>query len=250
MAKFLVTMKVIITLTILFILLFKPSAYAQVDANRYANIVQSVNTGSAAYGTGFKGRLNIESEIKGHPYLDTLWSLSCFHFYNNQDSFTTPARYNVLVDEFEVQTSAGIRAIQGNIVKTFTKETGSGSVNWVNAKDYKENGVVLNGFFEVISKGKVFLLKQTQIEIIKPTYKISLDAGDKNTYIIPKYIYYYAKQDKTVIRIRKQKDLIYLFENRTEVSKFIKDNDISIKKQEHLKKVFDFYNALHSVGSH
>lgn len=237
-------MKIILTLTIFLIVLFVPSIHAQVDANRYANIVQSLNTGSAAYGTGFKGRLNVEGKIKGHPYLDTLWSVSCFYFYNSKDSFTTPARYNVMVDEFEVQTSAGIRALHGDIVKTFAIENNSESVNWVNAKDYKENGVELSGFFEVLSEGKASLLKQTQIEIIKPTYKISLDAGDKNTYLIPKYVYYYAMPDKAIMKIKNQGDLIHLFENKTEVSKFIKDNNLSSKKQEHLKRIFDFYNAL------
>jgi len=238
-------MKVIIALTIFFVFLCELSIYAQVDANHYANIVQSLNTGSAAYGTGFKGRLNIEGEIKGHPYLDTLWALSCFHFYSNQDSITTPARYNVMVDEFEVQTSAGIRALNGHLVKTFAIENNSESIRWVNAKDYKENGIVLSGFFEVLSEGEMCLLKQTQIEIVKPTYKISLDAGDKNTYLISKYTYYYANPDKTIVKLKKQNDLVCLFANKPEVSRFIKENSLSIKKEEHLKKIFDYFNALH-----
>ena len=95
-------------------------AVSQVDVNRFQNIIQSVSSGSAAYGAGMQGRYVNTMDVIGDVYLDSAFNNTSFKMKGNSPNLTTPARYDILNREFEVKTTAGIRVLNGDFVKSFS----------------------------------------------------------------------------------------------------------------------------------
>jgi hypothetical protein len=219
---------------------------AQVDAVRFQNIVSNMNSGSAGYSAGFKGRYNADGEIKGNIYLDSAFRETDIHLYKTDATLESPSRYNLLHNEFEVETTAGLRSLSGSVVEYFkTGSTLGDSTKYVNGKDYKLDGVILEGFLAVLADGEARLYKQIKIEIVKPSYNPNFEVGDRNTNIVQKPIYYAATNGNDLVRIRNFKNLSETFGKQKEVvSRFIKDNKKDLKNEQDLASVFNYYNSL------
>lgn len=227
------------------LLIIGVQAFAQVDANRFTNIVESVSSGSAAYGSGFKGRFNIDSQIKGTPYLDSTFRPTNFTFVKGTATLQAPSRLDLYRNEVEVQTTAGIRVIANNLIKSYTTFEKGDSVLYVNAANYKFEGTELIGFVKVLSNGKLQLLEMYKLEIIKPSYNPSLEVGDRNSHLVKKSSLLYSKDGKELVKVKGKKDVLPLFESQKEkMDAYIKANKLDLKDQEDLKNAFDYYNSL------
>jgi hypothetical protein len=226
------------------VLVVSVQAYSQVDANRFSNIVESVGSGSAAYGSGFKGRFNIDSRVKGTPYLDTNFVQTRFHFVKSTAKLEAPSRLDLYRNEVEVQTTAGIRVINSNLIDSYKCAVkGGDSIKYVNASGYKFEGTELIGFMKVISDGKAQLLESYKLDIIKPTYNASLEVGDRNSHLVKKTSLMFSK-DKELFKVSK-KELQALFAPQKEkMDAYIKANKLDLKDEKDLKLAFDYFNSL------
>lgn len=223
-------------------------ATAQVDANRFTNIVQSVSSGSAAYGSGFKGRFETNGRVIGDQYLDSVFSNSKLKLLKSTEKIDCPLRYDLINDELEVKTTAGIRVIKNSIVDYFISLGRNGdSVQYVNSSNYRysEEMAPLIGFYQVLDEGKFQLLKYTRIEITKPTYNASLEVGDRNAYLNKKEAFYGAYQME-VFKMKSKKDFMKFVstENMQKVESFIKENKTDFKKETDLVNLFRFVNSI------
>ena len=218
-------------------------AFSQVDANRFTNIVESVGSGSAAYGSGFKGRFNIDSRIKGTPYLDSNFVATSFKFVKSSAKLEAPSRYDLYANEIEVQTTAGIRVINNKMVDSYKCAVGKDSVLYVNASNYKFEGTELIGFLKVISDGKVQLLESYKLEIIKPTYNASLEVGDRNSHLVKKSALMYSNGGE-LFKVSKKGIQTLFAPQKEKMDAYIKANKLDVKDEKDLKLAFDYFNSL------
>lgn len=222
--------------------LFQGVVYSQVELNRFTNIVQSVSSGSAAYGAGFQGRYNNNMEVVGDVYLDSAFLNTSFKMKGKAPALATPARYDILNHEFEVKTTGGTKILAGDFVSTFRQLKNGDSVTFINSSNYKFEETALVGFFEVLSEGSIQLLNSTKLNIIKPTYNASLDVGDKNAYVKRKETLYYSIQGE-VFRMGGKKEMLKLFgDDAKKIESYIDSGKLNAKNTADLQKIFNFYN--------
>jgi hypothetical protein len=227
------------------VMLVSQTAFAQMDAVRFQNIVSNINGGSAGYSAGFKGRYNADGEIKGNVYLDSSFRKTNIYLYKTDATLNSPSRYNLLHNEFEVETTAGVRSLTGAVVRQFILVKGNDSTRFVNGKDFLVDGAPLEGFVGILAEGEATLAKQIKVEIIKPSYNPSFEVGDRNTHLLQKPVFYVAKGEKELVRIKNAKSLVESFGDKKDiVSKYIKQNKLDMKEEADLVMTFNYYNSL------
>jgi hypothetical protein len=227
------------------VVLLSQTAFAQMDAVHFQNIVSNINSSSAGYSAGFKGRYNADGEIKGNVYLDSSFRKTNIYLYKTDATLNSPSRYNLLHNEFEVETTAGVRSLSGAVVKQFILVKGNDSTKFLNGKDFSVEGAPLEGFVGILADGEARLAKQIKIEIVKPSYNPSLEVGDRNTHVLQKPVFYIQKGEKELVRIKNAKSLSDSFGNKKDqVSKYIKQNKLDLKEEVDLVQVFNYYNSL------
>jgi hypothetical protein len=117
---------------------------------------------------------------------------------------------------------------------------------FVNAMDYRdEDNVPLTGFFQVLTEGEMPLFKRTYIDIKKADYNIQFNIGSQDDKILKKSEFYMLKGNNVVELPSSKKKLLTLFAEKAEdMEKFMKDNNLTSNKEEHLKILFEYYNSL------
>lgn len=220
------------------------NSFAQVDAGRFQNIVQSVSSGSAAYGSGFQGRYTSNGKIVGDIYLDSTFLETNFQLINRAARFKSPARYDLLNNELEVKTTAGVKVLNSSLVESYATYENGDSIYYLSALKYKLEGTPLIGFLQVLSVGNIQLLKYVRIEVTKPTYNASLDIGDRNAYIVQKPTLYYSTNGD-LFKLKGKKDILQLFGiNKERVNSFVESNKLDWKKEKDLVQIFKYYSQL------
>jgi hypothetical protein len=184
-------------------------------------------------------------ELVGDTYLDAEWRKSTVLLNNDKLLEGYLTRYDIKARQLEIKSSWGVKVLNAAAVKSFLSidsvtKTPHYFINSSRFKD--EDGSFSEGFFEVLSDGKIPLLKKTTIEIKRGNYRPELAVGTKEDQILKKAKYFYL-QDQRAIPIPPAKKLPAVFGARAdELKEFMKRNNISLKEELHLKTLFDHYN--------
>jgi hypothetical protein len=157
------------------------------------------------------------------------------------------ARYYVLSDEFELKTSLGVRILKGERVKSFiwTDSASQKTQVFINMKEYLgENGVPGKGFMQILSDGKIALLKHTEV-IFKPAnYHAALNVGTRDHQFIHKTQLYYLHNGRYQ-RVPPRNKVLAIFPDQKEkLQSFVKVNQLNLSDEYHLQLLFDYYNNL------
>lgn len=190
-----------------------------------------------------------EGKVVGDTYLDGRWKNTAILLYEKNkmiEGFL--ARYDIYLNELEIKVRDGIKVLKGDKVKSFVWLD---SVNrapdyFVNAKDLKSEGnVALTGFFQVLTEGSVPLLKRTSFDVKKADYNIQFNVGSHDDKIVKKHDFYMLRGNQVIELPSAKKKMLPLFSDKADdIEKFMKDNDLSANKEEHLKIIFNHYNSL------
>jgi hypothetical protein len=223
------------------------------DAINQDGIKIGSNTSTMLY--GFDTRT---TEIQGSYYLDTDWNVATVRFYPKTiatpkgtvklDSLTDiQIRIILQGNDVEFNTPDGIKVISGTLVKGFSWQAKNqmASKNYVSTLEFVDNyDKTKPSFFEILADGKTKLLEYTKITIQKPDYNEAFNVGSKDTKII-KEKQLFINKGKEVLRFStNKKDLLELMaDKKTEIEKYVKDNNLSIKDRSDLLKIFAYYNG-------
>ena len=184
--------------------------------------------------------------VVGDNFLDKKWNKATILLYQSEAMIEgQPVKYDIKSDVIEIKTNAGIKILNGDKVKNMVwiDSLTSEPNYFINASEFKKDGVESRGLLEVIVDGNLPLLKKTEIYVKQPTYNAALDAGSKDTKIFQKEAFLYSS-DKNLLEIKNKKDVLAAAGDRkAEVETFIKENKININKLPGLKKVFELLNA-------
>jgi hypothetical protein len=150
------------------------------------------------------------------------------------------------LDELEIKGKNGIKVLAGTKVKSFVwmDSFTNVPVYFINGKAFRnEIDVPFTGFLQVLTEGSVPLLKRTYIDIKKADYNIALNVGSRDEKILKKNKFYALMTDKVVALPGSRKKFIQLLNGDSRLEEFIRDNNLTTSKEEHLKVIFEHYNS-------
>jgi hypothetical protein len=244
-------MKNLVGILVLLAFAFKCHAQAVVPPNVRATHTldrlresREFNTADLLYGIPLP-----EGTTIGDTYLDAHWKTSSILLYENEKLIEGfPIRYDIKADEMEVKSKKGIKVLKGSKIKSFVwvDSVTKAPDFFVNAKDFKnESNVPYSGFFQVLTEGSLPLFKKTEIDIKKADYNIQFNVGSQDDKILKKSEFYALKDNQVIELPSSRKKLVALFGDKSEAMEvFIKENDLSITKEDPLKIIFEHYNSL------
>jgi hypothetical protein len=172
-------------------------------------------------------------EITGNPFLYENWNNAGVVYSEGVAHSISKLNYNMYSDEVAELKSA-------NEVFVFDKAAIDSLV--ISGRHFKK----LNGsFYEVISKGdKLSLLKQHSTRVQKGQFNPT--DGTTTPSRLVRMDDYFTYQSGKIDKFKASKGSVMdLFADKQgDVKKLIKDEKLSFKKDEDLKRMFDFYNNL------
>ena len=190
-----------------------------------------------------------EGKVVGDTYLSTQWKKSVILLYEkNRLIEGFPARYDIKLDELEVK-GRDVKVLEGRKVKSFMwiDSAKTEPYYFINARDFKLDGVPLTGFFEVLVDGNTALFKKTNLTVKKADYNVTLSMGSRDDKILKSPAYYFAEGTSiSEIPGSKKKFLQLLKSKADQVESYMDENGLSIKKEEELVAIFRYYNSLNN----
>lgn len=227
------------------------------DALNRDGIKIGSNTSTMLY--GFDTRT---TEVQGSYYLDTDWNIATVRFYPK--TISTPkgtVKLDSLTDiqiriilqgnDVEFNTPEGIKVISGTLIRGFSLQKNSQATpkNYISTLEFVDNyDKVKPSFFEILVDGKTKLLEYTKITTQKPDYNEAFNVGSRDIKIVKEKLLFINKGKEVIKFSTNKKDLLEVMaDKKTEIEKYIKDNDFAIKDRADLLKIFAYYNGLNNI---
>lgn len=176
------------------------------------------------------------SRVIGTIFLYEKWNNRGL-LYSSKDTYQmNKLNYNVLNDNFSIELSKdSIFTLNTNMIDSLRINQNLFVKKFFNSKDT---------FFESLySSSKASLLKKYFIKELQGRYN-PLDGKEPPIKMVIKYDYYLVK-DK-LYKVNNSKKIIsdYLNDKSKKLNEFVKKNKLSLKKEEDLVKVFEYYNNI------
>ena len=231
--------------------------YAQDDAGlrsiRARNTMTQFSDGTANLTrTGLYGMAPSSPmlDIEGDPYWDLHFGVASVELKGRKELVEgNYVRYDIYKDELEFLLKDGVKVLPGNkVVSVVWQDSIFSKPRFlVNANQFKENGVPLTGFLEILVDKDIVLLKRITLSIKKPTYNQALDVGSKSTKII-KNDQYYVSINQSLTKLNSKKDFNELMpRHNTKIQSFIKDNKIKFNSENDLVALVEYCNTLNGI---
>ncbi|MEA2041639.1 MAG: hypothetical protein U9N85_03705 [Bacteroidota bacterium] len=183
-------------------------------------------------------------ETKGSYFLEEDWNSGIITLYSESEIKNYPFKYNMKYNQFELKTLEDIKVLPTQDVQSFIWINNSGRKQYfINCSEFAES--TEKGFYQIISKGTVSLVKYTNIELLSPNYNAAMDAGSKASRYT-KENDYYVQIGKTFKKIKPRKrKILRIFNDKSEtVEQFAKQNNLRYRDEDDLAKIFNYYNSI------
>ena len=109
--------------------------------------------------------------VKGSTYLDKKWNLATILLFQSEKLLEGyPVKYELKENELEVKASNGIKILGTKNIKSLVwKDSITQEPKYfISGSEYTDEGTPLNGLLEVLSDGKVPLLKRNFVVVKAP----------------------------------------------------------------------------------
>lgn len=187
-------------------------------------------------------------ELKGDFYLTRKFKMTSFFMKDGKAMDDMKAKYNIQSNLFVIEIESGeFRSMPGVVVERFEfNDALTGKKVYVNINKYPRNPLEYIGFYELLyDNDKVKLFSKTDTEIMKPTYNLALDIGERAPKVTYRTKFYlYDNEEIKVLKNFGKKSLEHFGSKKADVKKFIKAQKASFKKRADLIKVIDYYTSL------
>jgi hypothetical protein len=189
-----------------------------------------------------------EGKVIGDTYLNTEWQKSVILLYEGNKLLEGYLiRYDIKIDELDVKTASSVKVLSGKNVKSFMwmAAAGGDAQYFINAKEFRDDGIPLIGFFEVLVDGNTPLFKKTNVSIKKADYNVTLSMGSRDDKILKSSTYFLVDGNKVYELPGNKKKFLALFKGKaSEIEGYMDANDLSVKKEEELVLIFKYCNSL------
>ena len=110
---------------------------------------------------------------------------------------------------------------------------------------YESGTTERSGYFLLLAEGKVNLLKKLEIKLTDPVPAKPMRDPEPRKFVRKADTYYIKSSDQRTYEITNLKKLIaFLGDHQKEMTKFAKENKISVKDQDDLTVFITYYNTL------
>lgn len=178
-------------------------------------------------------------DVVGNPYLLETWVTGDVKFVDGNTANGVALKYDVLEGVLVVKGPNGEENTFKDPVKEFTLKEGG------------KSRIFRNGFNIATLEGKKFaeVIYDGKSKFLKVEAKMIIESKGYNTGTITKKIedtksYFLIKQDGTPILVKNNEKSMLAILNRPELSKYIKDNNISFKSEDDIAKLLTYYDSL------
>ncbi|HEY5825106.1 MAG TPA: methylmalonyl Co-A mutase-associated GTPase MeaB [Cyclobacteriaceae bacterium] len=188
-----------------------------------------------------------ESQLIGDVYIDSTWSLTSIELSEVEKPLEWYlTRYNLQEDELEIKTPTGTKELKWNRIKQFQVKDSTTKMQrrFIRGSNFKKDGVPLHSFMELLVDGARLLLKEYYLIFKNPDYIPALNAGSRDTQIIKNTNYYFSINGELQKIPGSKKFIASLGNQANEVGGFIKTNNLSLKNERDMIRIFQFYNSL------
>ncbi len=185
-------------------------------------------------------------KYEGTPYLNEAF-VDGDIFYNNKWHIEdVPLRYNIYDDkvEYKLPEKDLVYAIDPQYkINQVVIDEDTFVVN-----QYKEKGWFVLGFFKQLATGKADLFAKMNIQYKQPQPAKPFFDPEPARFIRRDNDYYVKAEGKDLYEIKRTKKLIqYLGDYKKELSDFVRKENISVRKEDELIRLFEYYNSLVSA---
>jgi hypothetical protein len=185
------------------------------------------------------------AEVNGSPYLSSKWVKGDVALKDGKIYKGVDLKYDQVGDQLLFKADNGDSLAFAQPVHEFelpVTEKGKTAIHNYRNGFPAVNGNTPSNFYEVINDGKVKILKRTKKNIQShKDYSSANLINDINTNIS----YYILKDNAiTLIKVNSKTVLDALNDKSAQIGKYIKDNNLDVKQDADLGKVFAYYNSL------
>ena len=186
--------------------------------------------------------------VVGDSFLKNYFSDAAFLLFDKEQVVSGyQTKYDIQRDDFYLLQNRVVRVLEGSKVRNFVviDSLSKARQQYINGRLLKdETGSPLSGFFEVLSDGKMALLRKTEIEVKAPDFHPALNVGSKDHRVVKHQLMFYAREG-VVGKVPQGKKILSLFPDQEEkMASFIKVNKLDFKSESHLKGLFEYYQSL------
>ncbi len=189
----------------------------------------------------FSKQDEVENIVKGSIYLFEDWDTSSVIEVDSRKSLLKSVNYNILADQFQFKVSEDSIFVFDNTIIGQIK---------LNNRKFKQFYFGLDEgdkFCEVLFEGKnSSLIKRHGVKFdqAQPNPLMLKDITDK--YVKTAKYYLIDNDSKTITSVKlKKKSLAAIFKGKSsDIELYVKNNKLSFKKENDLKKIFKYYNSL------
>jgi hypothetical protein len=177
--------------------------------------------------------------IEGFPTIFETHLPGVIYIKNGQTLFYQKVNYDIIANEVVVTKDGKEMAVKNYLVTKFSLILDEDSIN------YKK--VVLptgTRFVEELVRGDVKLYKAIVKKVEGPTNSGAYSLGSRNSRVIEEIDYYWQHGDKPINVIMNKTKLLNELQEATgqDYKQFMKENKLTIKQDNHLKKLFNHVN--------
>jgi len=154
-------------------------------------------------------------------------------------------RYNLKTNELEAILKEGLRSLSLNKINSFLlRDSVNKETLFLKAQHYEMHGTKIVGFLEVISEGKISLLKRKNLRMQSSPFNPLLVEESANVQILQDEELFILKENHLVkIDKKNKKEFMALFENDTVASRYFTSTKINFKKEADLILFIRHYNS-------
>jgi hypothetical protein len=199
-----------------------------------------------------------EPMVIGNTFLNDNWEKGILYLTLNRKLENQQLKYDIEQNQFLLLKQASpnpkevpdkFDAISGVSVLAYEIENPQKDkkafLNSANA-GFTDGGTPYPGFLEVLVEGPLNLYRQVKTSILRASYNVALDAGEKKDRIIKKESFFIRRAgEKELHEISKnKKDNLKLFDKQQQVESFLKKHNLKFQQQEDLVELVNHYNSL------
>ncbi|MEQ6166603.1 hypothetical protein AAOE16_05360 [Ekhidna sp. MALMAid0563] len=206
---------------------------------RYPAGVINVNT---TPGVGIVEELRPEAEeVKNVLYLYDDWKTIVFTIANDEKKYRFPGRIDILNDRIELKDSRTLKVIQGRLINyILLQDTGSSDRFFIRNNSFDNQTEFPLGFYEVLTEGKINLLKLYGYLLLQSSYNPALDVGNRSPELRLTEGYVIMKNNSAFELPNKKKEIFALLGDSAE--SISKKESLNPKKDEELIQLITLLN--------
>ena len=175
--------------------------------------------------------------VQGSPYLNETFIDGELKL-NTGKTFKVPVRYDIFADQLEYKNPDNVIFLVQNPAAIQLVIVDSLMFNYFQPGEFRD----IQGFIQILVIGNYSLYKKYQILLKNPDAAGPGLHANAAMFLPQDSKYYIMDPDANFIEIESKKDLIVTGRDKDELEKFIKDNKIKIRNEEHLIRYVEFLN--------